>query len=191
VHDFDDAELHLLIKENDYLCVELSVTIPLEPSSAGYYNATDAVKSISIDDDASPFPLPTDYTKLVLFQGAVPFSNLLDTYHQKGIYAESQRNRWSATTANEPRKEYIIMRGPSGKGQCQVEITAPVSEAEIKEKSSSKSVFSLLSNAIKSTLGSSDDSSKLPASLLASITYVIIPWQNLATDFLNFEKEQS
>jgi hypothetical protein len=191
VHDFEDAELHLLIKEKDYLCVELSVTIPLEPSSAGYHNATDAVKNISIEDDSSPFPIPPEYTKLVLFQGAVPFSNLLDTYHQKGVYAESQRTRWSAMTSNEPRKEYIIMRGPNGKGQCQVAITEPVSEEEIKEKSSSKSVFSLLSNAIKSTLGSSDDSSKLPTSLLASITYVNIPWQNLATDFLNFGKDQS
>ncbi|KAI8922768.1 hypothetical protein BC831DRAFT_474585 [Entophlyctis helioformis] len=141
VNDFESKDLHLPIRDREYLCVELSVTIPDDQTSASYASATDAVAAISLDQDNTPFPLPAGHAKVVLFQGAVPYSSLLDIYQQKGIAAQNQhRSPWSKMArqqfqasggdSGQPgdpmrtplRTEYIMMRGPHGKGQCQVAI---------------------------------------------------------------------
>lgn len=189
VHDFEDANLNLEIKEEEYLCVELSVAVPKEPTTAGYQNATAFINEITVEEDASPFPLPKGYTKVVLFQGAVSFSALSETFQQKGMFSENQRSSsWIRSGVSEPRTEYIIMRGPLGKGQCQVAIKETPLKDKSEDKVPIKNPLGSLFGMIKSTLSNSVEPQKKISSLLASITYVNIPWQNLANDFLEFAK---
>ncbi|KAJ3058703.1 hypothetical protein HK102_010351, partial [Quaeritorhiza haematococci] len=98
IPDYESHDLHLPIREKEYLCVELSVTIP-DPhtkSSPPATSPTEAVASVSLQDDQTPFPVPRGYKKIVLFQGAVPFSSLLDIYMQKGLAAQNQmRLSWN------------------------------------------------------------------------------------------------
>ncbi|KAJ3014260.1 hypothetical protein HKX48_005242 [Thoreauomyces humboldtii] len=155
VNDYESHDLHLSIRENEYLCVELSVIMPADPAIAtrdgkkwSATTGTDHIASISVEDDPAPFPVPKDCLKIVIFQGAVPYTSLLDIYEQKGLAARNQLRGvgWkklaeqAAHTAAghasgaggrkgdgpsplpEERTEYIMMRGPHGKGQCQVAI---------------------------------------------------------------------
>ncbi|KAI8920389.1 hypothetical protein DFJ77DRAFT_546453 [Powellomyces hirtus] len=141
VNDYESHDLHLSIRENEYLCVELSVIIPDEQTKrdVGKWTATsgtDRVASISVDDDPAPFPAPPGCSKIVIFQGAVPYTSLLDIYQQKGLAARNQlKLGWKKLTEHgnggrkggdisppHERTEYIMMRGPHGKGQCQVAI---------------------------------------------------------------------
>jgi hypothetical protein len=123
INDFESELLQLGLEENDYLCVELSVMIPEDRSSDGYASASAAVEAIHIEDNSDPFPLPPNYVKVILFQGAVSFSALSSVYHQKGIASANQAKiGWGNIYPNESnthnRTEYIQMRGPFG-GQCQ------------------------------------------------------------------------
>ncbi|KAJ1547174.1 hypothetical protein HK405_006492, partial [Cladochytrium tenue] len=143
VNDYESHDLHLAIWEREYLCVELSVLAPV--GSAGgsgtgtgtgageeedYQGAAEAVAAISLEDDSSPFPTPRGFAKVVLFQGAVPYAALLDIFLQKGQaghgllhHHHQQHHRgWGHSSAAGVRTEYIMMRGPHGKGQCQVAI---------------------------------------------------------------------
>ncbi|KAI8826010.1 uncharacterized protein EV422DRAFT_563825 [Fimicolochytrium jonesii] len=157
VNDYESHDLHLSIRQNEYLCVELSVMLP-DPQAPGDSNVwtssrgTDAVGNISVTDDPAPFPVPPKCVKTVLFQGAVPYTSLLDIFQQKGLAARNHMrfggwkrdsggaghdmapgggNNSSATSLSE-RTEYIMMRGPRGKGQCQVAIKDdPVVESTI------------------------------------------------------------
>ena len=177
INDYESRDLHLSISEKEYLCVELSVTLPpvqsnehrdahnqnesssqshssakVSPSSQ-FSDPTDAVAAITLDQDTSPFPIPHNYRKIVLFQGAVPFTSLQDVYQQKGSLASSPhaslRSSWNRLTghykqqhasgspkllSSSPtsnlippiipleRTEFVMMKGPHGKGQCQVAI---------------------------------------------------------------------
>jgi Uncharacterized conserved protein (DUF2045) len=182
VHDFEMDDLQLTLKPDEYLCVELSVTLPPDLNNISYQTATEFVAGISVTDDPSPFPLPNDFNKIVLFQGAVPFAALLETYMQKG--AGTQTKKWGRQ--REARTEYIIMRGPLGKGQCQVAINEPaVSELEPEEKP--KTFLGMFSTALKSLGGHGEETAR-PQALVASITYVNCPWQSLATDFVEYQK---
>lgn len=226
VNDFESHALHLTICDKEYLCVELSLTIPDIQSSGAYAAATDAVASISLQQDNSPFPLPTGHKKVVLFQGAVSYSSLLDIYMQKGIAAQNQlKNAWSKMSKqNQPpmtdalpiqddgeHTEYIMMRGPHGKGQCQVAImdnethnqSSTVSE-DYSLNNASKSDSSptitdrlrtfgtLVKNQLVGTSTPSDRSLssylKRPHSLRCSMTYVNIPWQSIINDLIEFAK---
>ncbi|KAI9323929.1 hypothetical protein DFJ73DRAFT_791461 [Zopfochytrium polystomum] len=138
VNDYESHDLHLPIWEREYLCVELSVNAPLDPAAASALNHEGAVAAVSIEDDPSPFPIPRGYFKVVLFQGAVPYSSLLDIFQQKGLASQNQRRNRSGGGGGGggggfgggfgggggggERTEYIMMRGPHGKGQCQVAI---------------------------------------------------------------------
>ncbi|KAJ3312982.1 hypothetical protein HDV04_002464 [Boothiomyces sp. JEL0838] len=123
VNDFEMDSLHLQIGPGEYLCAELSVTIPNESTSEAYVKATELVSKITLEEDTDPFPLPKNHQKVILFQGAVPFKSLSDVYMQKGVAAAHQvKQGWGRLadpTLVGPRTEYILMRGPQGKGQCQ------------------------------------------------------------------------
>ncbi|CAG8530435.1 2430_t:CDS:2 [Paraglomus brasilianum] len=70
-----------------------------------------------------PFPpqVPSTDTKITLFQGAAPFSALLDIYKQKASGKLNKRFKMGPVT---PPTEYVMMRGPNSKGHAQVAITA-------------------------------------------------------------------
>ena len=122
INDFEDQNLHLSITSGEYLCAELSVTIPNTPTSQGYSRATALVSEVTLDQDTDPFPLPPGYSKIILFQGAVAFKALSDVYQQKGVASLTQmRNGWGRKdiSVSSSRTEYVLMRGPHGKGQCQ------------------------------------------------------------------------
>ncbi|KAI9014992.1 hypothetical protein BC832DRAFT_184970 [Gaertneriomyces semiglobifer] len=137
VNDYESHDLHLSIRENEYLCVELSVIIPSSRNSSPSSPAADLINEIPISEDTTPFPTPAEHIKIVLFQGAVPYTSLLDIFEQKSLTAQNQlKSGWRRVTdpprarmgreerlrdINE-RTEYIMMRGPQGKGQCQVAI---------------------------------------------------------------------
>ncbi|KAI8904349.1 hypothetical protein EDD86DRAFT_249719 [Gorgonomyces haynaldii] len=190
VNDYESNDLHLSISDNEYLCVELSITLPKEPSSEKYRNATEAVSLISVEQDNSPFPLPEDYQKVVLFQGAVPYSALVDIYQQKGQAAQNQlKSGWGRLLQSEEeqmlsRKEYIMMRGPNGKGQCQVAITEPESQLTVVDPGS-KSVFrSFTSSLARSLFSEQDQEITRPNKLVCSMTYVNMPWQMITSDLM-------
>ena len=122
VNDFTENSLHLSISASEYLCAELSLTIPKVHSTAGYVDASQNVADITVEDDSSAFPLPDSHTKVIFFQGAVSFKALSDVYQQKGISALNQmKSGWGKKDAapDLPRTEFILMRGPHGKDQCQ------------------------------------------------------------------------
>ncbi|TPX42625.1 hypothetical protein SeMB42_g05051 [Synchytrium endobioticum] len=145
VNDYESHDLHLPIHEREYLCVELSVAIPKSTSSDNSSVPSPSETPDSIDADDIPFPTPLGHDKIVLFQGAVPYSSLLEIFLQKGLAAQNMWNRnphslysnshgmpmkgngslpkGDAPDGGNGRTEYIMMRGPHGKGQCQVAIT--------------------------------------------------------------------
>ena len=118
-----------MIHEKEYLCVELSIILPLEDSSlTSMTRPTSASQVPLLNEDQTPFPTPPNSYKIVLFQGAVPYTSLLDVWTQKGLMQNSLKLAWSRFAADKPpeptqshqRTEYIMMRGPRGKGQCPV-----------------------------------------------------------------------
>ncbi|CAG8708031.1 15067_t:CDS:2 [Rhizophagus irregularis] len=64
---------------------------------------------------------PSNDSKITLFQGAASYSNLLEIYKQKAANKLNKRFKMGPVT---PPTEYIMMRGPGGKGHAQVAITA-------------------------------------------------------------------
>ncbi|KAJ3130091.1 hypothetical protein HK100_008231, partial [Physocladia obscura] len=138
VNDYESTDLQLHIQEREYLCVELSVLVPA-PLGDVLENELDYSSSVPISPpvsvDSAPFPIPDGFKKVVLFQGAVPYTALLDIFLQKGStssasnVAASRRTSkdWGNLANNKGREktertEYIMMRGPRGKGVCQVAI---------------------------------------------------------------------
>ncbi|CAG8577423.1 5683_t:CDS:2, partial [Paraglomus occultum] len=89
VDDYEEMFEQLIVREDEYLCVELAV--------------------------------PSTDTKITLFQGAAPYSALLDIYKQK---ASSKLNKRFKMGPVNPPTEYVMMRGPNSKGHAQVAITA-------------------------------------------------------------------
>lgn len=127
INDYEDENLHLTVTSGEYLCAELSVTIPKVPSREGYTRATELVSKVALDQDTDPFPLPSTHEKIIFFQGAVAFKALSDVYQQKGVAAITQmRGGWGrkdiTVSSASARTEFVLMRGPNGKGQCQGKI---------------------------------------------------------------------
>jgi Uncharacterized conserved protein (DUF2045) len=197
INDFEVENLHSILLPNDYLCAELSVTIPDNPTSAAYIEATKLVSEITLDQDLDPFPLPPNYTKAILFQGAVSFKALSDVYQQKGIAALNQmRSGWGKkeNVQSEPRTEYVLMRGPHGKGQCQGTLAALILVAiqqpdAIMPTLPPTGVLGFLKDAFKNN--SNSETSLLidaPDKLDCSMTFTNVPWQSIAADLLEITK---
>jgi hypothetical protein len=121
INEFESDTLHMNISNGEYLCAELSVTIPNSYLLEDYISATEKVSNIPIAVNSDPFPLPEDHSKVVLFQGAVSFNALSAVYQQKGVAAQVQmKSGWGKHSgSSSSRIEYVLMRGPQGKGQCQ------------------------------------------------------------------------
>lgn len=210
VNDYESHDLHLPITDKEYLCVELSAVLPTSPS------ASLADLEISVEADNTPFPTPPNHNKIILFQGAVPYSSLVDIYQHKGMAAQNQLklswsklanagnygNDRSSENASPPtRTEYIMMRGPHGKGQCQVAIAEPAAElADMDgarvwtDERDDRKVPSLtdrlkflgtvVSKQISGVTGTGPNSTsngppRKPDNLKCSMTYVNVPWQSI------------
>ncbi|KAJ3196668.1 hypothetical protein HK101_008122 [Irineochytrium annulatum] len=218
VNDYESYDLHLQIQEREYLCVELSAAIPIGSNAATATPPAEAIAAISLADDPSPFPVPPSCAKIILFQGAVPYSSLLEIFQQKGLAAQSQmRMSWGKLSGNgngnassggrvrdgsgttsppTERTEYIMMRGPHGKGQCQVAIReyqpdAPADEVEQPPGSPTAKVQTLsdrlwkLGTTVRAAVAGPPTPTvpqtplKKPDSLRCSMTYVNVPWQSI------------
>ncbi|KAF9348057.1 hypothetical protein BGX26_000491 [Mortierella sp. AD094] len=140
IDDYEDMFEQLLVRDNEYLCVELAVTLPssaglgsgpLSPSSPtsrqlhrGMSQETHWNK-ISGNDGlqvGKPFPMMSGRgsgggsDKITLFQGAAGFSNLLGIYQQKAASKVGRKFRFGPHTVP---TEFVMMRGPGGRGHAQ------------------------------------------------------------------------
>ncbi|KAI8047701.1 hypothetical protein BDF22DRAFT_714761 [Syncephalis plumigaleata] len=132
VEDFEEAFEHLVVRDGEYLCVELSAMIPAITSNQhkrsdtqqqqqGVSAALSALNSggsggrrISHDGN--------NHYKVTLFQGAASYAALMDNYKRKT--APKLNRRFRIVMGHEaPLTEFIMMRGPGGKGHAQVAIT--------------------------------------------------------------------
>jgi hypothetical protein len=192
VNDYEADEVNLEIAQNEYLCVELSVLIPNHQTSDNYKNASHFASLISLQEDHSPSPIPDGFEKIVLFHGAVAFSSLCQIYYEKGLAAQNQmKNSWprlgpldTASTLRR-RKEFVMMKPPSGKGQCQVAI---VDNSKDFTKDNDQVNNSLLGYMIQSfKFNAADQQYAHPEKLLCSFTYVNIQWQDIINAFMQFD----
>jgi hypothetical protein len=79
-----------------------------------------------------------------------------------------------------------MMRGPRGKGQCQVAITSQSLEEEKKNSGLLRKLTGVASKILGSGLKSED---YLSSGLVVSITYVNVAWQSIVNDLLQFAKD--
>ena len=209
VNDYESSSLHLPIGDREYLCVELSIFLPKGDNPTTSYTSmtrpsSATVSPLSADKDTTPFPTPPNTHKIVLFQGAVPYTSLFDVYSQKGLAAQNAlKLSWSRlnpadsrsdnrSNNSQKRTEYIMMRGPRGKGQCQVAISSlPTEEEEDRKIRGIADRLKRLGGAVKMIMGTDKMRSEdtLIQGLMASITYVNIAWASIVNDLLDFAKE--
>ncbi|RKP27412.1 hypothetical protein SYNPS1DRAFT_26928 [Syncephalis pseudoplumigaleata] len=133
VEDFEEAFEQLVVRDGEYLCVELSAMVPAtghpqqhqpQPPVSPRSDTTNGVatalsnlngRRVSQDGQHSHY-------KVTLFQGAASFAALMDNYKRKT--APKLHRRFRLTTGHDPPlTEFIMMRGPGGKGHAQVAIT--------------------------------------------------------------------
>ncbi|CAG8608547.1 3682_t:CDS:2 [Ambispora gerdemannii] len=125
IDDYEEMFEHLIVTEGEYLCVELAVTIPRksdveedsdeEESDDDYYSRNSQRKNRRSMTNG-PFPQPCNDNKITLFQGAASYSSLLEIYKQKSASKLNRRFKMGPVT---PPTEYVMMRGPGGKGHAQ------------------------------------------------------------------------
>ncbi|KAI8324128.1 hypothetical protein GQ54DRAFT_309561 [Martensiomyces pterosporus] len=153
IDDYEDMFEDMFVKKGEYLCVELSARIPVpnmpdEAAAAAAAVAVAPVKSIAdniekpvsyASNDGGPFnsvrsrltssasASASDTSKIVLFQGAASFGALIDNY----VHRLSSRNMLNRLRKPTYPPEFIMMRGPGGKGHAQVAITGRASTDEI------------------------------------------------------------
>lgn len=106
------------LEKNQYLTVELAIVI-----GENQENTADLINQITIQRDSTPFPIPTNHNKAILFQGAVSFASLLEIYQQKEMATQNQMSVKQRITGVSSKEEFVMMRGPNGKGQCQVAVS--------------------------------------------------------------------
>ncbi|KAF9114381.1 hypothetical protein BGX27_011014 [Mortierella sp. AM989] len=145
IDDYEDMFEQLLVRDNEYLCVELAVTLPspqgsgaglgkghpTSPTSRHFRGMSHEMHWNSPrGNDGSqvgkPFPSMPGRSgggsdKITLFQGAAGFSNLLGIYQQKAASKIGRKFKFGPHTVP---TEFVMMRGPGGRGHAQVAITA-------------------------------------------------------------------
>ncbi|KAJ3065812.1 DNA repair protein rad50 [Podochytrium sp. JEL0797] len=200
VNDYESTDLHLHIQEREYLCVELCVLVPNSVDSSAF----EAAKEFDVDDskpngggsggngshtnstmphppsvaeDSTPFPVPDGFKKVVLFQGAVPYTalldvaiceNILDSPSEPTTAAASPRNSsGSYTNINQPPSSLFTMLGGSV-----------------------RTGFNILRNGINAaTAGDDSDAGgvaivRKPDALRCSMTHVNVPWHSIISDLV-------
>ncbi|KAG0046615.1 hypothetical protein BGZ83_008222 [Gryganskiella cystojenkinii] len=158
VDDFEDMFEQLMVRDNEYLCVELAVTLPSATTSSTSISSTaeagedngsgvpkistsglsrhaDAVSSPDGLRAGKPFPSASFSApgtlgsgkisnKITLFQGAAGFQSLLGIYQQKAAPKIGKRLFKNLLSLLSVPTEFVMMRGPGGRGHAQVAITA-------------------------------------------------------------------
>jgi len=147
VDDFEDMFEQLMVRDNEYLCVELAVTLPTAVSSTSLSGDSGGIPKISTSglsrhvDPVStpdglragkPFPSASFMTspnapgstkvsnKITLFQGAAGFQSLLGIYQQKAAPKIGKRSFKNLLGPLTVPTEFVMMRGPGGRGHAQV-----------------------------------------------------------------------
>ncbi len=135
INNFEDADLHLTIGPNEWLCVELAAIFTHAKDEDVWYDLPGGQPQ-HLNDAIQPFPQPKSAAKTVLFQGAVAYSALREVYDAKksnqasmqmggrrNVIAQTLTSFFRATPSpSESRHEFLMMRGPKGRGQCQVRV---------------------------------------------------------------------
>ncbi|KAG0008244.1 hypothetical protein BGZ80_003659 [Entomortierella chlamydospora] len=145
IDDYEDMFEQLLVRDNEYLCVELAVTLPSSTGSGPQNPSSPTSRQlhrgmsqethwnhVSGNDGlqvGKPFPMISGRgggssggsDKITLFQGAAGFSNLLGIYQQKASSKIGRKFKFGPHTVP---TEFVMMRGPGGRGHAQVAITA-------------------------------------------------------------------
>ncbi|KAJ2742249.1 hypothetical protein GGI20_004618 [Coemansia sp. BCRC 34301] len=158
IDDYEDMFEDMFIKKGEYLCVELSARIPVPGHADDQLSLVSPTKSMSMADGgsfASEKPVSyasqdggnvfnsvrsrltstnsaTGTTKVVLFQGAASFGALIDNY----VHRLSSKNMLHRLRKPAYTPEFIMMRGPGGKGHAQVAITGRSSADELADLAS-------------------------------------------------------
>ncbi|CAG8562798.1 13552_t:CDS:2, partial [Acaulospora morrowiae] len=234
IDDYEDMFEHLIVTEGEYLCVELAATIKSKSnddedlsdmdneSDDDYYNGP-AINRRNHRHRRSmtngPFPQPND-TKITFFQGAAPYTSLVDIYKQKTASKLNRRFKMGPVT---PPTEYVMMRGPAAKGHAQVAITATsINDEDILDianppsfslnntsgngnyntlqstqnggtsnrNSQTISATSLFQTLKKISQSITDKSSTDPESLKCCMTFVNVRWDDIIRDLVAYTNKQ-
>ncbi|KAI8606377.1 hypothetical protein EDD21DRAFT_1431 [Dissophora ornata] len=145
IDDYEDMFEQVMVQDNEFLCVELAVTLPsITTTTLGPSSPTSSPphqRSRDMGQDAhwsqppqgndgfqvgKPFPSTSgrgngNGSKITLFQGAAGFQSLLGIYQQKAASKVGRRFKFGPHTVP---TEFVMMRGPGGRGHAQVAITA-------------------------------------------------------------------
>ncbi|KAF9931171.1 hypothetical protein BGZ67_005454 [Mortierella alpina] len=129
IDDFEDMFEQLMVHENEYLCVELAVTLPATSGSRPQGSLAEQEASWTQPPSRShhhydavqigkPFPSTSirGGSKITLFQGAAGYQNLLGIYQQKAASKVGRRFKLGPHTVP---TEFVMMRGPGGRGHAQ------------------------------------------------------------------------
>ncbi|KAJ1733522.1 hypothetical protein LPJ61_001516 [Coemansia biformis] len=139
IDDYEEMFEDMFIKKGEYLCVELSARIPAPnmpddalatpPSGPLSGSSEKPVSLVSQDGSTGVFnsvrsrltsaAASAGSCKIVLFQGAASFGALVDNY----VHRLSSKNMLHRLRKPTYTPEFIMMRGPGGKGHAQVAIT--------------------------------------------------------------------
>ncbi|KAF9396006.1 hypothetical protein BGX21_009707 [Mortierella sp. AD011] len=143
IDDYEDMFEQLLVRDNEYLCVELAVTLPSSTGSGPQNPSSPTSRQphrgmsqethwshVSGNDGlqvGKPFPMIPSRggsssggsDKITLFQGAAGFSNLLGIYQQKASSKIGRKFKFGPHTVP---TEFVMMRGPGGRGHAQSKI---------------------------------------------------------------------
>ncbi|KAF9177229.1 hypothetical protein BGZ51_008809 [Haplosporangium sp. Z 767] len=135
IDDFEDSFEQLMLQENEHLCVELAVELPTtNQTSLRSKQESDAQRDHHAGGQHAdkvqvgrPFPTGSSRggSKIMLFQGAVGFSNLLGIYQQKAASKVGRRFKLGPHTVP---TEFIMMRGPRGRGHAQERLQSDISD---------------------------------------------------------------
>ncbi|KAJ1841804.1 hypothetical protein LPJ73_005998 [Coemansia sp. RSA 2703] len=151
IDDYEDMFEDMFIKKGEYLCVELSARIPVPedplaaPASKGVADSNEKPISVASQDGnvfnsvrsrLTSAASGTGTCKIVLFQGAASYSALIDNY----VHRLSSKNMLHRLRKPTYTPEFIMMRGPGGKGHAQVAITGRSSadEADFASRNASR-----------------------------------------------------
>jgi len=204
LNNFEDEELQLPIQENEYLCVELAVLIPDNTEMIPLYDENYEATRDTID--SPPFGCPPNHTKVVLFQGSVSFKSLFDAYVLKGMYSLSLSEKITRNFIKSSPKiktEYIMMRGPNGKGHCRVAITDSYlnenlqlqeqkQEQEQEKNHIKKNSFTYKIRRLTSQFSPSNiPEEELYKKFNASMTSVNIRWETIVEHLYNYAKKMN
>ncbi|KAK9721360.1 hypothetical protein K7432_003502 [Basidiobolus ranarum] len=191
VEDYEYMFEQLVVKEGEYLCVELAVNLSDEE---------DETLEESSDEENQFGKKSSSDNKITLFQGAASYSALLDLYRQK---ASNKIKSRFVLGPSIPPTEYIMMRGPGAKGHAQVAITASVHEdkestgvtSSISQNSRKNTSPFSPANVIQSIKRLSSTSSlerqlQNPVSLKCCMTFVNVPWKSIVSDLTTYASKK-